>query len=94
MKYNTTHGDTQLELRVLELEDTVATLCKIVSTMNSMIGTLNEAVSTYADTLGGLVLSLPSTVRKSLIWPTVAALAEPGCGRACPDCAPTDKPTD
>jgi hypothetical protein len=88
--FNYESQSTRLELRVLELEDTVAALINVVSTMHGLVGTLNDIVNSYADQLGGMMLALPSVNRKLPMWPT---LAKPviGCTPQC-SCAHNDDP--
>jgi hypothetical protein len=78
--FNYETQSAKLELRVLEMEDTVAALIGVVRTMNTMLGTMNEIVNHYADHLGGLMLALPSTTSRLALWPTVASPAVPPHG--------------
>jgi hypothetical protein len=50
-----------LELRVLELEDTVKVLTKVASSLNEMMGTLNEISKTHTRVLTGLLGASEST---------------------------------
>lgn len=48
----------RLELRVMELEDTVRLLAAIVSTMNEMLGSLNEVSKMHTTLLQGVLTRL------------------------------------
>jgi uncharacterized coiled-coil protein SlyX len=72
MKYEGTHHDTRLELRVLELEDTVAALTGVVQTMSEMLGALNQIVEHYADNFTNLAQALPGIPRRIPLWPVPA----------------------
>ena len=60
MKFFHSSTDTNLELRVLELEDTVEALTHITATVVEMVGKLNEIADHYATALGHLVSSIPA----------------------------------
>lgn len=70
--FNYESQSARLELRIMELEDTMVAVIGVIKTMNEMLGTLNEITNHYADTLGGLLLRLPSTVHKIPFWPVQA----------------------
>lgn len=89
--YDTT--TTKLELRIIELEDTVRSLTVIVKGLNDMAGHFNEMLSHYADTLGGLMLALPSVARKVPLWPVASVpYPAPGCRCAAHADTPGDTP--
>lgn len=58
MQISTEH--LNLELRVLELEDTVRLLTRIAATVNDMVGTLNEISKTHTRLLGTVFAALES----------------------------------
>jgi hypothetical protein len=97
MQFDIAYRQTQLELRILELEDTVATLSQLARTLQSALTETTLAATDWATRAGGLVLALPSTAPRHL-WPTLATTVHPeGSGTAtchptaCPGCA-TDTP--
>lgn len=45
----------RLELRVMELEDTLSLMTKALRNMNQMVGTLNEIVGVHTRLLVGMV---------------------------------------
>jgi hypothetical protein len=61
MKFTRTSPGTNaaLELRILELEDTVAALARITGTIVEMTGKLNEIADHYVTTLAGLMIAIP-----------------------------------
>lgn len=62
-----------IELRLLDLEDTVTALTTIVSTMTEMLGRLNEIAGHYADHVTESLHELPQRGRRILpMWPTDA----------------------
>jgi len=75
----------RLELRVLELEDTVAAMARIIGTMTDMLGGLNKIASHYADTVAALMpMPVPQAIR-----PT----GQGRCGGTCA-CAAADPDDD
>ena len=84
MRYDAEGDGMRLELRVLELEDTVAALTRVVGTMTELLGGLNRIAAHYADTVRTL-LPLPGTLPDA--EPPVLLLGpEPGagcCGGGC-----------
>lgn len=89
MKYSSTNEHARLEIRVLELEDTVAAMAIILSTMTEMLGKVNQIASHCADTILGVTGSIPGAVERSLpLWPVAShPYAEGGpCGgpKGCP----------
>lgn len=89
MKYEGTHYDTRLELRVLELEDTVGALTGVVQTMSEMLGALNQIAGHYADNFAILAQALPGVPRRIPLWP-VAAVPYPSPLGAEPGDTPGD----
>lgn len=90
MRLDTEHGDTRLEVRVLELEDTVALLGRITAAMADMLGRLSQIAEHYADTVTGLTAALPDPNRCPIpLWP-VGTTTEfspcPDCSGAGPQC--------
>ena len=77
MKHDGTYHNTRLELRVLELEDTVGALTGVVRTMSEMLGALNQIAEHYADNFSNLAQALPGIPRRIPLWP-VAAVEPPG----------------
>lgn len=92
MKIDLEHNHARLELRVLELEDAVATLTQVVKGLNEMSGHFNRILGHYADTLGGVVLALPHATRRLPLWP-VASAPFTGCS-GCEGATPPDTPGD
>ena len=90
MRYDIEHRQSRLELRVMELEDTVATLSRIVRAAHEMLADTLSPAHEYAIRLGGLLLSVPSTSPVRKMWPTVAS---PG-GGCCGGCANTGRSPD
>jgi hypothetical protein len=91
--FNYESHTAKLELRVLELEDTVATLTHIVKGLNDMMGHINEMMGHYADSLGGLMLALPTVARKLPMWPVASSPASP-CGAGCGCAGGLDTPSN
>lgn len=92
MRYDTEYRGTELEVRILGIEDTLATLSKITRTLAEMTGNLTEIMGHTADSLGGLILALPSTTRRHL-WSVGASSAmagDSGAGTCCGGCASQD----
>ena len=69
MQFNLEAHSARLELRVMELEDTTRAISGILKTMTAMIGSMNEMMNHYADSLGGLMMGLPSVVTKLPLFP-------------------------
>lgn len=86
MRFDAERHGARLELRLLELEDTVHALTGIVGTMTDMLHRLNGITSHYVGTVTALTLTLPRADRPSQPPPT-PVLAEPGAGRCGGDCA-------
>jgi hypothetical protein len=57
---------TTLELRVLELEDSIEALTHITATIVEMLGKLNEIADHYTDTLAHLMVSIPHPSRAQI----------------------------
>jgi uncharacterized coiled-coil protein SlyX len=57
MKYK----NTKMELRIMELEDTVALLSRIIHTMNQMLGNLNDITSRQTDMIANIIAALPGS---------------------------------
>jgi uncharacterized coiled-coil protein SlyX len=53
------HKSEKLELRVMELEDTVALLSRIIHTMNQMLGNLNQITAKQTDMISEVIAALP-----------------------------------
>lgn len=92
MKYTTTIHDTDIELRLLEAEESIESLTSIVSTMADMLGRLNEIANHYVDTVTKTVMALPSQAQNILSPRTVndpsAGCSNPEECASCP-CTPT-----
>ena len=82
MRFDLEHHQTRLELRILELEDTVATLSRIARTLHEAITGTLDTVHTHADRIGGLILALPTTASH----PIARVYQDPATGRTEPDC--------
>jgi hypothetical protein len=54
MRYTLSHRDTDLEIRVLEIEDTLKSISSILGTMTDLIGMINQVANHCADTVLGL----------------------------------------
>lgn len=100
MQFDIEHRQAKLELRILELEDTVATLIRILRTTHEMLQDTTLAATDYAARLGGMLLHLPSTAPRQM-WPTISTLitGEKGAGSDphqypgfCGGCAADDQP--
>ena len=83
MKFSVERNDARLELRLLELEDTVAVMAQVVGMMGEMLGRLNEVAAHYADTVSSLLPLLPRDAPQ----PVPLVSGEPGAGRCAGDCA-------
>ncbi len=82
MRLSHNHTDQySLELRVLELEDTVSLLATIMGTMTEMLGRLNEITGHYADTVLGALPGPPEALLAR--FPFTPAMTTP---TACRDC--------
>ena len=94
MEINLDRNDTRLELRVLELEDTVRAMASILGTMSEMLGHLNQIAGHYADTVVSAVATIPDTARRMLPL-THAEGPEKSCTGGCCGangaCSPTDR---
>lgn len=94
MKFDLNRHNARMELRIMELEDSVAALSRIIGTMTEMLGGLNRIAAHYADTVTGM---LPIPVPHHVRPPAVTMVpGEPGagsCGGACA-CAARDVPED
>lgn len=73
-----------LELRVLELEDTVTAMTRVIGTMADMLSGLNGIAAHYADTVAAL---LPLPAVRQLRPPATEVLGESGAGRCGGECA-------
>lgn len=82
MQFDLEHHQTRLELRILELEDAVATLTKIARTLHRALADTLDTAHAHADRIGGLILALPSTASP----PIPRVYQDPGTGRTEPDC--------
>lgn len=101
MQFDIESRQAKLELRILELEDTVASLTRIARSLHEMLTDSTISATDYAARLGGLLLTLPSTAPKRM-WPTIASTlmtGEPGAGSDphqypgfCGGCAAEDQP--
>jgi hypothetical protein len=92
MKYSSTNETARLEIRVLELEDTVAAMASIIGTMTEMLGKVNQIAGHCADTILGVTGSIPGAVERSLpLWPVAShpyGEKDPHrCATGCP-CGP------
>lgn len=89
MQFNFEAHSAKLELRVMELEDTTRQISSILKTMSDMIGHMNEMMNHYADSLGGLMMGLPSVVSKLPLYPVQERACKPnsegnpGCAGYC-----------
>lgn len=54
------HKTEKIELRVMELEDTVALLSRIIHTMSQMLGNLNKITAEQTDMISKIV-AIPSS---------------------------------
>lgn len=87
MKFDLNRNQCQLELRVLELEDSVALMSRVIGTITEMLGGLNRIAAHYADTVQSM---LPVPVPRG-VWPPADRVnAEPGAGGICPGDPPCD----
>lgn len=95
MQFSYEAHTAKLELRIMELEDTVKALALVAKTTADLISNLNEIMNHYADALGGVMLALPSRLP---LWPVgshpAPSQGNPGCSGYCtgPDNTPTDCP--
>lgn len=80
MRFDLNRHSARMELRVLELEDSVAAISRILATMTGMLGDLNRIATHYADTVSSLMPALPA---RSALPPPYRVGGEPGAGR-CP----------
>ena len=103
MQFDIEAHTAKLELRIMELEDTTRAIVGVIRTIGDMLSHMNEMMNHYADSLGGMMLSLPSVAHKLPLWPV--ASAPPGgisyrvsegnggccgqCGSASDDTTPT-----
>lgn len=95
--FNHESNSARLELRIMELEDTVAAVVGVIRTMSGLVSTLNEITNHYADTLGGLILALPTTAHKIPFWPVQAtsrADKVPQCNPLCRCADPLTPPNE
>lgn len=82
MKFDIEHHHAKLELRVMELEDIVATLTRIARMLHeALTGTLDTAHA-HADRIAGLILALPTTAAH----PIFRVYQNPVTGRTEPTC--------
>lgn len=87
MRIDIDNAQTRLELRVLELEDTVAMMATILGTMSEMLGALNGIVTHYADAFTERVTELPTQARDALpFW------SQNDCTGGCSCAKPEDTP--
>lgn len=73
MRLSAQRGAARLELRVLELEDTVEAMARVIGTMTEMLANLNGIAAHYSETVS-LLMEQPTT---RALRPT------PGGARAC-----------
>lgn len=108
MRFEHTSQTARLELRILELEDTVCALASITANIVEMTGKLNEIAEHYTNTLLGLIQNMPSEAltraQNLLPLPPYATAGDcgaghqsapnmpPSCGCNSPCCGAKDTP--
>jgi hypothetical protein len=65
MEFTAKYDDTRLEIRVLELEDTVAMMASIIGTMTEMLGKISQITDHCAETILGVTGAIPGTIQRA-----------------------------
>lgn len=108
MRFHHDSDTARLELRILELEDTVRVLTSITASIVEMTGKLNEIAEHYTNTLLGMIASMPqealTRAQNLLPSPPYAQAGDcgaghqsapnmpPSCGCNSPCCGARDTP--
>ena len=83
MKFDISRQNARMELRIMELEDSVAAMTKIIGTMTDMLAGLNRIAAHYADTVQAM---LPLPAVSQLRAPAVIMTGDNGAGSCRGDC--------
>ena len=92
MEFTAECDNTRLEIRVLQLEDTVAAMASIIGTMTEMLGKISQITDYCAETILGVTGAIPGTIQR--VFPPWPVASQPGaeetpspCANSCP-CGP------